>query len=61
MEHLKKSKKEIFELFGNDPHIYSSETWSYPIEMDRYGNILIASSLQFEDEIVSGIAFKVKE
>ncbi len=56
-----KSKKEILELFGNEPHIYSSGNWSYPVEVDRFGNILTALILNFEDEVVSSIGLKVKK
>ena len=30
-----KSKKEICELFGYEPHMYTSMTWSYPVESGK--------------------------
>ncbi|MDQ1162430.1 hypothetical protein QE422_002798 [Chryseobacterium sp. SORGH_AS 447] len=56
-----KSKKEILELFGYEPHIYTSRAWSYPVESDKLGNPLISLSLYFEDEIVTSIRLKTKE
>jgi len=50
-----KSKKEIYELFGHEPHIYTSRTWSYPVESDQSGNTLLSLSLYFENEIVTSI------
>jgi len=50
-----KSKKEIYELFGHEPHIYTSRTWSYPVESDPFGNTLLSLSLYFENEIVTSI------
>jgi len=50
-----KSKKEIYELFGHEPHIYTSRTWSYPVESDPSGNTLLSLSLYFENEIVTSI------
>ncbi len=56
-----KSKKEICELFGNDPNIYICGTWSYPIELDRFGNSITSLLLYFENEIVVNINLKVRK
>ncbi|GEN77287.1 hypothetical protein [Chryseobacterium hagamense] len=56
-----KSKKEICELFGHEAHIYTSKTWSYPVESDQFGNTLTSLSLYFKDEIVTNIRLKIKE
>ena len=53
-----KSKKEIREIFGNEPHIYTSMTWSYPVESDQFGNTLLSLSLYFKNEIVTSIMLK---
>ena len=56
-----KSKKEICELFGYEPHMYTSMTWSYPVESDKFGNTLTSLSLYFKDEIVTNIRLKIRE
>ncbi len=56
-----KSKKEIREIFGHEPHIYTSVKWSYPVESDKFGNTLISLSLYFKDEIVTNIRLKTSE
>ncbi|MGO4710896.1 hypothetical protein AB4Y90_17665 [Chryseobacterium sp. 2TAF14] len=56
-----KSKKEIREIFGHEPHIYTSMKWSYPVESDKFGNTLISLSLYFKDEIVTNIRLKTSE
>ena len=57
-----KSKKEISELFGYEPHIfYTSMTWSYIVESDKFGNTLTSLSLYFKDEIVTSIKIENKE
>jgi hypothetical protein len=56
-----KSKKEILELFGHEPRIYASMTWSYPVESDKFGNTRISLSLYFKDEIVTDIRLKIRE
>ncbi|MFL9833711.1 hypothetical protein [Chryseobacterium terrae] len=56
-----KSKKEIRELFGHEPDIYTPMTWSYPVESDKFGNPLISLSLYFKDEIVTSIRLKTME
>lgn len=56
-----KSEKEIREIFGNDPYIYTSGSWSYPIETDRFGNTLSALLLHFEDKIVKSMSLKIKK
>ncbi|SUX43994.1 hypothetical protein [Chryseobacterium indoltheticum] len=53
-----KSKKEIRELFGHEPHIYTSMTWSYPVESDQFGNTFLSLSLYFKGEIVTSIRLK---
>ncbi|MBD3907208.1 hypothetical protein NAL32_20830 [Chryseobacterium sp. Ch-15] len=56
-----KSKKEIREIFGHEPYIYTSMTWSYPVESDKFGNTLTSLSLYFKDEIVTNIRLKIRE
>jgi len=56
-----KSKKEICELFGHEAHIYTSMTWSYPVESDQFGRPLTSLSLYFKDEIVTNIRLKIRE
>lgn len=56
-----KSKKEIRELFGNEPSIYTSGSWSYPIEVDKFGNTLSSMSLHFENGIVKSIGLKMQK
>ncbi|MEG1592603.1 hypothetical protein [Chryseobacterium sp.] len=56
-----KSKKEICELFGHEPHMYTSMTWSYPVESDKFGNTLTSLSLYFKGEIVTNIRLKIRE
>jgi hypothetical protein len=56
-----KSQNEIRELFGPEPRIYTSMTWSYPVESDKFGNTLISLSLYFKDEIVTSIRLKIRE
>ncbi|WP_267283142.1 hypothetical protein [Chryseobacterium luquanense] len=56
-----KSKKEICELFGHEPYIHTTRTWSYPVESDKFGNPFISLSLYFKDEIVTSIRLNIKE
>ncbi|WP_294312344.1 hypothetical protein [uncultured Chryseobacterium sp.] len=56
-----KNEREICELFGNEYSIYTSGSWSYSIEKDRFGNTLSALLLHFENGIVKSIGLKIKK
>ncbi len=57
---IRKNRKQILLIFGNDPRIYSDGTWSYPVEYDISGKTEKLLHLYFDDDIVYNVKIRLK-